>query len=144
MVEYSFRPPVSKLLTGFFAILFSIFMGYIFFQIESWERIMIILVCIFNLVYGLWLIIAYSRNINLGNLEFGADYLKIPLKGEKSFTILLNEMKEIAILDYPTHSILFRSENESYLLKKNWMVKKDYYELVEKLKRYFPNTKAQV
>lgn len=141
MIEYSFRPPISKLLTGLFAIIFSGFMGYIFFQIESWERIMIVLVCIFNLIYGLWLLIDYSRNINLGNLEFGEGYLKIPLKGKKSFTIILREMNEIAVVDYPVYSILFKSEKESHILKKNWMIKKDYYELVGKLKGHITNNK---
>ena len=142
MIEYSFRPPIAKLLTGLLAIIFSGFMGYVFFQNESWERIMIVIVCIFNLFYGLWLLIDYSRNINLGNLEFGEGYLKIPLKGKKSFTIELGEMNEIAVVDYPVHSILFRSEKESYFLKKNWMVKKDFYELVWKLKGHITNNKS--
>lgn len=144
MIEYSFKPPTSKLLIGLFAIVFSGFMGYIFFQIDSWERIMIVLVCIFNLIYGFWLLIDYLRNIHLGNLEYGEGFLKIPLKGKKSFTIILSEMNEITVVDYPLHSILFRGEMESYILKRNWMIKKDYYELVGKLKGHITNSKSSI
>ncbi len=113
---------------------FSGFMGYMSFQIESWERVMFILVCIFSLAYGLWLVINYARNNNLGNLEVGEDYLKVPIQGKNPYVIMLNEIKEIGIVDYPEHSIIFKSEKGSHVLKKNWMAKKDFHELVEKLK----------
>ncbi|PCJ98066.1 MAG: hypothetical protein COA50_03840 [Flavobacteriaceae bacterium] len=106
------------------------------FQISSWERVMFIIVAIFNLVYGTRLVINYSRNIRLDNLELGDGYLKVPIQGGNCHVIKLNDLKEIAVVDYPEHSIIFRCEKESHIIKKKWMSKRDFNELVDKLSNY--------
>jgi hypothetical protein len=101
-----------------------------------WVSIVISLFVAVFLTSALGLIAIFVNKFNLGGLVIGKDYLEIPGRWKKRIILNFSEIKNIGEFETYDHIIEIESENGFHLIEKQWMKKKDFDFVRNKLIEY--------
>ena len=121
------------MILGIPLILISILFAYMIGKEDLWISIIFLLLALVFFVSGVGFTTIFVNKFNVGGLIIGKDYIEIPGRWKKRTKLKLEEIKNIGEFETYDHIIELKSEKGFHLIEKQWMKKKDFDFVRDKL-----------
>jgi hypothetical protein len=137
--EYKYRPPLKYLLVGLGGLTMSVIFGMVIGAEEIWVSIIMGLFCLMTLAMGIGFLTIFFRKFNVRNLKIGNDFIEVPGRWKDKVKLNFNDIKEIGEFDTYDNVIEIESQQRVHLIERNWMKKREFDKVKERLQEYWMN-----
>ena len=138
--EFKYRPPIKYLFVGLGGlVLFFIFGLAVIKGDEIWFSIIVGLFSLIGLGMAIGFLTIFFRKFNVGKLKIGSDYIEIPGRWKDRITLNFNDIREIGEFDTYDNVIEIESQQGVHLIERNWMKKREFEKVKERLQEYWMN-----
>lgn len=135
--EFKYRPPIKYLFVGLSGlVLFFIFGFAVFKGGEIWFSIIVGIFSLMGLGMAIGFFTIFFRKFNVGKLKIGLDFIEIPGRWKDRTKLNFNDIVEIGEFDTYDNVIEIESRQGIHLIERNWMRKKEFDKVKERLKEY--------
>lgn len=138
ILSYRYRPPIKYLFLGIMLLPCSILFGFMVGKEEWWVSLGVLFFAIILFASGFSFLLIYVRKFNVGGLVVSDDYIEIPERWRNRVTLKFNDIKDIGEFNTYDHIIEIESSNAVHLIERNWMNKKDFNEVRNRLQKIRP------
>lgn len=138
--EFKYQPPIKYLFVGLGGLVLFFFFGLgVINGDKVWLSIIIGLFSLIGLVMGIGFLMIFFRKFNVGKLKIGNDFIEIPGRWKDRTKLKFNDIKEIGEFDTYDNVIEIESQQGIHLIERNWMKKREFEKVKERLKDYWMN-----
>ena len=138
--EFKYRPPIKYLFVGLGGlVLFFIFGLAVIKGDEIWFSIIVGLFSLMGLGMAIGFLTIFFRKFNVGKLKIGSDIIEIPGRWKDRITLKFNDIREIGEFDTYDNVIEIESQQGVHLIERNWMKKREFEKVKERLQEYWMN-----
>ena len=136
--EFKYRPPIKYLFVGLGGlVLFSIFGLAVIKGDEIWFSLIVGIFSLIGLGMGIGFLTIFFRKLNVGKLKIGTDFIEIPGRWKDRTKLNFSDITEIGEFHTYDNVIEIESREGIHLIERNWMRKKEFDKVKERLKEYW-------
>lgn len=138
--EFKYRPPIKYLFVGLGGlVLFLIFGLAVIKGDEIWFSIIVGLFSLMGLGMAIGFLTLFFRKYYVDKLKIGSDFIEIPGRWQNRIKLNFNDIKEIGEFDTYDNVIEIESQQGVHLIERNWMKKREFDKVKERLQEYWMN-----
>ncbi len=134
---FKYRPPLKYPILGIPLILISALFFSMIGKEDLWISIIFGFLALLFLAVGFGFTAIFVNKFNVGGLVIGNDFIEIPGRWKERTKLSFEDIKNIGEFETYDHIIEIESEKGVHLIERNWMKRKEFNVVRNKLKEYW-------